>query len=67
MRQAGRTIGTVEKYNWYLNRFLDWLVQRGITHLAALTRSLIREWGAELYELECKVDPKSRIKPKPYL
>lgn len=64
LRQAGRTIGTVEKYNWYLNRFLDWLAQRGITHLAALTRSLIREWGAELYELECKVDPKSRIKPE---
>lgn len=64
LRQAGRTTGTIEKYNWQLGRFLDWLAQRGITQLADLTRPLLREWGAGLYELKCKTDPKTRIKPE---
>lgn len=50
LRQAGRTPDTIEKYLWHLARLLDWLAERGVTRLSDISRPLLREWGAGLYD-----------------
>lgn len=41
---------TIRHYEWHLDRFATWLVSRGITRPSEITRLLLREWGASLYD-----------------
>lgn len=59
-RQIGRTPSTIEKYSWHLDLWTAWLTERQVGRLADLSRSLLREWGAGLYDLKCKVGPKAK-------
>ncbi len=49
-RQIGRSTATLNKYGWHLRRLAAWLHERGITHTDQVTRVLLREWGASLYD-----------------
>ncbi len=62
LRQAGCSSETIEKYKWQLDRLLVWLAERDVVRLDDLSRLLLREWGAGLYDLKCKVGPKARSK-----
>jgi site-specific recombinase XerD len=50
LRQAGRTAGTIEKYEYRLRTVGDWLAGRGVTAPDGITKRLLREWGAELQD-----------------
>jgi len=49
-RQAGCSLATQEKYGSHLLKLANWLAKRDITRLEQVSRVLVREWGAELYE-----------------
>lgn len=46
--QEGRSGGTVRQYRWHLVRLADWLGARDVHDPAAVSRALLREWGASL-------------------
>ncbi len=50
-RQADYTAKTIRQYRWHLDRLVAWLVQRRVSDPAQLTRALLREWGAGLYDV----------------
>jgi site-specific recombinase XerD len=49
-RQDDKSPGTVDKYGWHLSRLAGWLAERGVTRPGQMTRLLLREWGAGLYD-----------------
>lgn len=49
-KQEDKSPGTVEKYGWHLERLAAWLNERGVIRPGQLTRLLLREWGAGLYD-----------------
>lgn len=49
-QQQGLLSRTLKHYEWHLDRLVKWLAARGVTRPADLTRLLVREWGASLYE-----------------
>lgn len=49
-QQAGWSTGTSQTYAWHLERFRLWLAERDLTTTEALTRSILRAWGAGLRE-----------------
>jgi len=48
MRQAGKSETTLRQYEWHLEKMADWLAERGVGQLGEVSRTLLREWGAEL-------------------
>lgn len=54
-RQAGRSAQTIEKYRETLQPFSDWLAQSLIDRPDAITRQIVRRWGASLYD--CNLMP----------
>lgn len=50
LRQMGRSSETIEKYGWHLVRLAAWLEREGITAPEQITKSLLRQWGAGLYD-----------------
>jgi site-specific recombinase XerD len=49
-KQDDKTPGTVEKYGWHLERLAEWLAERHVTRPGQMTRLLLREWGAGLFD-----------------
>lgn len=49
-RQSGYAPGTMEKYRWHLEKLTGWLIDRSVTRLDQVTRSLLREWRTGLPE-----------------
>lgn len=49
-RARGLSPRTVQAYRWHLKRLVTWLAERGIESLRMVTRNLLREWTAGLYE-----------------
>jgi integrase/recombinase XerD len=41
---------TIESHAFYLNRFMAWLHERGITGITAVTRELVQDYQTHLYE-----------------
>lgn len=50
LRQEGASEATLTQYEWHTLRLADWLAGRGVTEPAALSKTLLREWGASLHE-----------------
>lgn len=50
LRQSGAAPTTVKNYEWHINRLLVWLQERGVDNPGSVTRAMLREWGAGLYE-----------------
>jgi site-specific recombinase XerD len=63
LRGENYSPATIEKYGWHLERWVTWLSRRGITRPGQLTRLLLREWAAELYELPQMRRPKEKWGP----
>ena len=49
-RQAGKSAMTLQQYEWHLERLARWLSDRGVDDLGGVTRDLLREWGAGLWD-----------------
>lgn len=50
LRQADVSLATVRAYHWHLDRLLVWLAERGVVSLRQVSRVMLREWGAGLYD-----------------
>ncbi len=50
LRQAGRSPVTLRQYDWHLQRMADWLDREGAAHPGDVSRSVLRRWGASLYD-----------------
>lgn len=57
LRQMGRSSETIEKYRWHLARLETWLGKEGVTVPEQITKSLLRQWGAGLYDSGCGWSP----------
>jgi integrase/recombinase XerD len=42
---------TIENHDFYLNRFVVWLHECGISEITAVTKDLVRDYQAHLYEI----------------
>ncbi len=49
LRQAGRSPSTIIMYNWHLDRLAGWLEAQDITETQGISKRLLRQWGASLY------------------
>ena len=49
-RQEGKSETTLRQYGWNLQKLVAWLADRQVDQPDKVTRTLLREWGAELYE-----------------
>lgn len=50
LRQAGSAKTTIRHYKWHVERLLLWLTERGVKKSQEVTRAMLREWGAGLYD-----------------
>lgn len=50
LRQSGASARTIEAYQWHVNRLIKWLMKRGAKSPRDVTRIMLREWGASLYD-----------------
>lgn len=50
LRQEGKSDATRRMYGWHVKKLFKWLADRQIDRLDEVSRSLLREWGAELYD-----------------
>lgn len=50
LRQSGAAPTTVHNYQWHIARLLVWFGERGVTSPRQVTRAMLREWGAGLYD-----------------
>jgi site-specific recombinase XerD len=49
-QQVGWSAGTCSKYRWHLDKFRLWMLERGVSVVGELSRSLVRSWGAATRE-----------------
>jgi integrase/recombinase XerD len=50
LRQEGKSDATRRNYAWHLGKLFEWLADRQVDRPDDVSRSLLREWGAELYD-----------------
>jgi site-specific recombinase XerD len=50
LRQEGKSDATRRNYGWHLGKLFEWLTDQQIDQPDGVSRSLLREWGAELYD-----------------
>jgi len=49
-RQEGKSTMTVRQYGWNLQRMASWLAGHQVDRPDEVSRALLREWGAQLYD-----------------
>ena len=49
-RQEGLSLTTLSKYEWHLQQMRMWLREAGVVDIGKVNRSLLRRWGAGLYD-----------------
>ena len=50
LRQEGKSDATRRNYAWHLGKLFEWLADQQIDRPDKVSRGLLREWGAELYD-----------------
>ncbi len=50
LRQAGLSLATLEKYDWHMERLSRWLEEREVVEPGQISKTLLREWGAGLFD-----------------
>jgi integrase/recombinase XerD len=49
-RQEGLATTTLDRYEWHLKRLIVWLADQDVVELDQVSRDVLREWGAGLYD-----------------
>lgn len=53
LRQGGKSDATRRNYGWHLRKLVEWLADQQVDRPDEVSRALLREWGAGLFDHWC--------------